>query len=315
MIPDNIEHIQNNAFTGCLNLEKAELPENLTYIPGDMFFFCAGLSDVVIHGELQRIGYGAFNECTSLKEFTIPDTVTKIGWRAFENAGCTENIDGLLYVQDWLVGSDPKIETAVIRDGTLGIAERSMTFMKNVTLVDIPPSVKYPGDAVYIGIPSATHSVMHYRARTLPERTIATNKCSTDIYIHDPFCEIFDSEKTISPIYRYYVKEDSGDRLIQNEVLMEDALVIHGYANSTAQAYAEKYSRQFETIKPSGDVNADGAFNISDVVLLQKWLLADPDTHLADWKAADMCEDNRLDVFDLCLMKHELLNKINAQNG
>lgn len=58
-----------------------------------------------------------------------------------------------------------------------------------------------------------------------------------------------------------------------------------------------------------GDVNNDGAFNISDVVLLQKWLLAVPDTHLANWKAADFCEDNALNVFDLCLMKRALIEQ------
>ena len=56
-----------------------------------------------------------------------------------------------------------------------------------------------------------------------------------------------------------------------------------------------------------GDCNDDGIFNISDVVLLQKWLLAVPDTHFANWKAADICEDNRLDVFDLCMMKRKLI--------
>ncbi len=59
---------------------------------------------------------------------------------------------------------------------------------------------------------------------------------------------------------------------------------------------------------PDGDVNYDGAFTISDVVLLQKWLLAVPDTHLSNWKAADLCEDGKLDVFDLCLMKRLLLD-------
>ncbi len=58
----------------------------------------------------------------------------------------------------------------------------------------------------------------------------------------------------------------------------------------------------------SGDVNGDGELNISDVVLLQKWLLAVPDTHLANWKAADFCMDNKLNVFDLCLMKRELIH-------
>ncbi len=57
----------------------------------------------------------------------------------------------------------------------------------------------------------------------------------------------------------------------------------------------------------TGDVNADGEFSISDVVLMQKWLVAVPDTELADWKAGDLCEDDRLDVFDFCLMKRVLI--------
>lgn len=63
-----------------------------------------------------------------------------------------------------------------------------------------------------------------------------------------------------------------------------------------------------------GDVNADGSFGIADVVKLQQWLLADPDSILADWQRADMCRDGRLDVFDLCLMKKELISQ-NAETN
>ena len=55
------------------------------------------------------------------------------------------------------------------------------------------------------------------------------------------------------------------------------------------------------------DVNSDVIFNVADAVALQKWLLGVPDITLADWKAGNVCNDNRLDVFDLCLMKRELL--------
>lgn len=51
----------------------------------------------------------------------------------------------------------------------------------------------------------------------------------------------------------------------------------------------------------------DGEFTVADVVLLQKWLLAVPDTTISDWKAADLCKDDKLDVFDLCLMKRKLI--------
>ena len=58
-----------------------------------------------------------------------------------------------------------------------------------------------------------------------------------------------------------------------------------------------------------GDVNMDGEFTIADAVLLQKWLLAVPGTELPDKQAGDLCEDGRLNVLDMCVIKQELLNK------
>lgn len=58
-----------------------------------------------------------------------------------------------------------------------------------------------------------------------------------------------------------------------------------------------------------GDVNADGALSVIDAILLQKWLLAVPDAELTDWKAADLCEDNIINVFDLHPLKRMLLEQ------
>lgn len=55
-----------------------------------------------------------------------------------------------------------------------------------------------------------------------------------------------------------------------------------------------------------GDINRDGMSNVADVILLQKWLLTAV-TDLPSWRAADMNCDNRLDVFDLCLLKRRLI--------
>jgi hypothetical protein len=52
-----------------------------------------------------------------------------------------------------------------------------------------------------------------------------------------------------------------------------------------------------------GDINCDGICNLADVVLLQKWLLAVPDTTLMDWKAGDLHEDGVINIYDLILMK------------
>lgn len=58
-----------------------------------------------------------------------------------------------------------------------------------------------------------------------------------------------------------------------------------------------------------GDVNADGTFNLNDVVAMQKWLLCAPNAALADWQAGDLCADEKIDAFDLAIMKRKLLSK------
>ena len=57
------------------------------------------------------------------------------------------------------------------------------------------------------------------------------------------------------------------------------------------------------------DVNADGEFNLADVVTLQNWLLQKSGAQLKNWKVADLSADGKLNVFDLCLMKREFVNK------
>ena len=58
-----------------------------------------------------------------------------------------------------------------------------------------------------------------------------------------------------------------------------------------------------------GDVNADNSFTVADLVLLQKWLLNFPDANLRSWTSGDLCNDEKLDFFDLCMMRKELIQK------
>ena len=66
-------------------------------------------------------------------------------------------------------------------------------------------------------------------------------------------------------------------------------------------------------VKVIGDCNDDGALSIADAVMLQSWLLGRTRT-LPNWKAADLCEDNRLDVFDMVRMRQILIENIYQSN-
>lgn len=99
---------------------------------------------------------------------------------------------------------------------------------------------------------------------------------------------------------RYFYLPAAQEQICVNEAY--DETIVH----HVCTVCGESYETIEETFK--GDVNCDGSFNVADVVLLQKWLLGAPDVKLDDWKAADLCKDGRLDVFDLCLMKRMLIN-------
>ena len=55
-----------------------------------------------------------------------------------------------------------------------------------------------------------------------------------------------------------------------------------------------------------GDVNSDGEFTVADLVAVQKFLLGSGG--LANWKNGDLCQDNVIDVFDLCLMRKLIIS-------
>lgn len=61
--------------------------------------------------------------------------------------------------------------------------------------------------------------------------------------------------------------------------------------------------------KIRGDVNADGSFNVADLVVLQNWILTRKETFLADWQAGDLDESGDINIFDVYLMRKLLLEQ------
>lgn len=85
-------------------------------------------------------------------------------------------------------------------------------------------------------------------------------------------------------------KQEDGDVI---SVAYKSIKLVYEYENTPA------------TVK--GDVNKDGEFTIADLVMTQKWVLGSG--KLTDWKAGDMDGNNIIDVFDICLMRIELIGK------
>lgn len=73
--------------------------------------------------------------------------------------------------------------------------------------------------------------------------------------------------------------------------------------NMTYDEYLEHLAQL--PIAIAGDINADGDFNVSDLLVMQKWLLNSESP--ADWSAGDLNADGELDIYDFILMRQALL--------
>ncbi|WP_461247610.1 leucine-rich repeat domain-containing protein [Treponema sp. R6D11] len=84
-IPDSVESIGANAFSGCTSLTSVKLPNNekFTKINDGTFAVCSSLASITIPNSVDSIGEEAFDGCTSLASITIPASVTSIGENAF----------------------------------------------------------------------------------------------------------------------------------------------------------------------------------------------------------------------------------------
>lgn len=59
-----------------------------------------------------------------------------------------------------------------------------------------------------------------------------------------------------------------------------------------------------------GDVNGDLLFNVADIVALQRYILNMPGAKINDWYSADLCSDGEINIFDVVVMRRELLTNM-----
>lgn len=79
IVPNNVVSIENDCFSGCLNLKHITLSNSLVNIGESAFEGCANLCDVFLPNGLESIGNRAFADCASLTSLKIPEGVTHLG--------------------------------------------------------------------------------------------------------------------------------------------------------------------------------------------------------------------------------------------
>ena len=140
-----VTKIGSFVFKDCVNLTSVTIPKGVTSIDTQSFTGCTGLKSITIPDGVTTIGYSAFEGCTNLTDIIIPDSVIRIGRDTFKDtAWYNAQPDGLVYIGKCLYkykGKMPENYSAVIRTGTVGIAENAFYYEKNLIDVSIPDSI------------------------------------------------------------------------------------------------------------------------------------------------------------------------------
>ena len=142
IIPKSVKYIANGKFMHCNSINEVVINNGATIIQGFAFSKCVNLSNVTIPDSVTIIEYSAFSECPALTNVTIPDSVTTIEEYAFEYCPCIKVINGVSYVDKWVVDCDYRTVTDVTLEiGTKGIANCAFRNCKNLKRIVLPDGV------------------------------------------------------------------------------------------------------------------------------------------------------------------------------
>lgn len=310
VLPDTVEQIGYSAFKDCTSLEKVNIPGSVKSIRSNAFSGCTSLTDIdfsqfesaetdmnifynvpwleaekkksemVIAGKMVLDG----TQCTG--DITIPDGIVAIAGYAFKDSGITS----VTFPETTTVfgfgafASCNELTEFTIPDGTEKISSGMFSGCNSLKKVNIPESVKTIDNGAFLFCSGLTEFTVPVQVEAVIRAFEYCDHLKT-ITIENPDCIV------------------TGDS--ENFLAMPMNTTVRGYAGSNAYWFARYSGRKFETIYTLGDINNDGEINISDAVVLQKWLNGGTEP-MYNWQAADFTGDEVVNMFDLVLLKQKI---------
>ncbi len=137
-------------------IESMVIPSNVKTI-GEFAFAHSALKQVVIESGVKNIGAKAFYMSENLQTVSVADSVQSIGRNAFEGTkyyADKENENGIVYIGKVAYvyrGNKADIIDIEIKDGTVGIADHALGYMRNLKTITLPSSVKHIDSMAFLG--------------------------------------------------------------------------------------------------------------------------------------------------------------------
>ena len=307
VIPSEIEGIPvtiigEKAFYECWQLKSVNISDNVTRIDAFAFCYCKGLTTVNIPDSVERIGLDAFGFCSSLESIKLSDSLTNMEDYAFYGCKKLTSIEipkSLTYIGSFAFYRTLWLEEKR-QENPLVIVNEILIDGENCSGdISIPDGVKTIGCSAFAGNSDLISITIPDSVTSIGKNAFVTCSELKKITFLNPECDIDDDYHTITNKSEYFYG------------------TIYGYENSTVQAYAEKYGRNFVSLGKapeketgSGDVNGDNSVNVADAVFLQNCIFGKQELTEEQWKNADLTGDGFVDSFDMVLLRRMIIENI-----
>ena len=313
-IPNSVTSIGEEAFSGCTNLANVSVPNSLEYVGDNAFTdtpFFNNQSGVVYLGKIayryagnmpantvininegtESIAQSAFPYNPNLVSVNIPTTVKTIGERAFQSCdGLTEVFipEGVMSIGDFAFMRSEGIQSVTL-PSTLTNINRSV--FKNCTSlkrIDIPNGVESIGTTAFDGCESLTNISIPATVTTISDYAFDDCDAVTTVYNFST-----EPQTITSGVFSCY----------------QSATLFVPFSSLSAYQNADNW-KKFHNIVGilRGDVNGDGAVDITDVVCLVDHTLNKAVPFFVE-PAADLNADGEINIEDVVCLVNLLLGK------
>ncbi len=148
-IHNGVNSICNNAFKDFSSLQNINIAKTVTHIGDNAFMDCKNIFNISLPDSVTYIGNRAFKNCENLKDISISNFVKFIGNDAFENTSYYNQANGLVYINNWIIGCNSITTDKIkINKEIIGVAAGAFE-SKNIKKITFNDEIKYVCDSAF----------------------------------------------------------------------------------------------------------------------------------------------------------------------